>query len=297
MSSSRLQEDRLVHEHGFPLSAEVQLKLKALKASRPELSSVSRLPLETWLKQFSNKADQETALLLLEKVQLFDLDATRSGLQKIHHQLFSTDGLNPEKTRLSYLGAGKSGALMAYFYRQANNVKADANIPEKHFLEFNQMGASICPATQAPVENLAIIDDIILSGRQSIEYLEALKEKFKAYKQIDLYCLAGTEKGVERVQKAFPNIRVRVVQHIQHIYEGGKNALFNDAEKGRIKDLLERYSHRFPVNGILKPKQREGLVVFFYNSPDETIPLLTHKGTGPNGWKPPFPRYWGEKVD
>jgi hypothetical protein len=283
------------------LAPSILNQVAQLRQQKPELFRMARIPIEQWLAQFETKEDQETALLLLKGLQVFDVDRLRSSLQSIHQQvLHETDG-TLDHTRFSYLGAAKSGALIGYFYRQANHLKGDSDVPETHFLEFGDIGKTECDHAQMPIKQLVILDDVILSGRQSIEYLKPLKDKLSQYDKVLLFCVTATAKGLERVKEAFPdiNLTAKSVHTVQHAFDGQapQSGLYTIKEQASIQALMRRYSHHFFGNPLLKPKERQGLLAFFYNSPDETMPLLTYQSPHPLGWQALFPRYWGSALD
>jgi hypothetical protein len=283
------------------LSLAILQQVDLLRQQKPELFRMSKIPVERWLEQFNTPDDQATALLLLKGLQIFDVERLRSSLKAIHQQVLQETKGTLDHTRFSYLGAAKSGALISYFYRQANHLKGDSDIPETHFLEFGDIGKTHCDNAKKPIKQLVILDDVILSGRQSIDYLRPLKDKLSQYDKVLLYCVTATTTGLEKVKEAFPdiNLTAKSVHTVKHAFEGQAphSGLYTIKEQASIKDLVRRYSHHFVANPLLKPKERQGLLAFFYNSPDETMPLLTYQSPHPLGWHALFPRYWGTALD
>ena len=98
-------------------------------AGHPESYSpdhFSRATSKEWRNQFNFK-EQPLAKKLLDKTLYYDMDDTRNALRKLHLQLEKRD-VTPENSYYTAMGKYKSGAMLAYFYRQANYLQSLAQV-------------------------------------------------------------------------------------------------------------------------------------------------------------------------
>ncbi len=184
------------------------------------------------------------------------------------------------RTRFLALGEhSESGGYILYYFRQVN----DLNI--SYF---------IFPKTSDPdlIDNLVYIDDVTLTpgqGGQAHRKLKKLKTEYPN-KNIILLTLIANEDSITELKKIGVEVITSIIldernkcfcesSHIFHTYP-------NYIET--CKRFASHYGDKIDRKMPLGYKGGEYAFGFFYNTPDNTLPIFW--GTN-NGWRPIFKRY------
>ncbi len=189
-------------------------------------------------------------------------------------------------SRFFHLGTtGESGAFILYYFRQENNLSLENFISSP---------------TKRPesVNTIVFIDDVTISGMQAYEYLGQKMDSDEDYTKI-LLTLISTDEAVQLLGKN----GIRVISCIT-LDERSKcfsinSNLFHDC-KDKLQDckkLAMTYGSKsllyHPVH--LHPLGHNGgeyAFGFFYNTPDNTLPIFWADN---KGWSPIMKRY--EKLN
>jgi hypothetical protein len=145
------------------------------------------------------------------------------------------------------------------------------------------------------VENIIIVDDVILTGEygQMYRFLTKNSSKYQS-KKFYLLTLVASLASVEYLQRNFKNIEI-----VTAITLDSRDKCFNPESHifSVYPDLLdlarkfaEHYGKRFISLGVEALGYRDGQYTFgfFYNTPDNTLPIFWGQVTG---WGPIIKRY------
>jgi len=264
-------------------------------------SAVNESRVLAWLKQFPEREGKAAALKLLSHVEFYGPRMVTELLQKLHMLL-------PKGySGLYVVGHGppaKSGVHLLYEYRLANKL------PEAGVVEIANLHAIL---TDPGLERKAIVflDDIIGTGSEAARFVHDVNVgapgAAEALRKCDKYLIAlvGTEWGIANVAKQNMFRDVIVARRLLESDKAfsPKGAVFEyEDERLSARRMVEAVgSQLYPRN----PKKPDGpgplgygdcelLVVFYYNTPNNTLPILWKDGVVDGApWMPLFPRREG----
>lgn len=277
----------------------IKRQLKQIEQKNPKIFKYADVPVLQWLAQFKPE-DRRLVLQLLEKVDYLDLNDVRQLSQTMHQQLKKTLGadFDLDKTRFTYFGVGKSGGVIQYLYRQANNL------PNQSVMSFDRALSPI-GMKDKPVDTLVVLEDFLGSGVEA-EYFfqrldDALSKVDQQYKHIVFMPIVAYQEGLDLLQKKYPWLTVLPAKVPLKILEKN-HPDFSEKEQVEIKTMLEKYEHLYPrnlypgrhVTGPLGYRDGQSLVVFSHNTPSNSLPIFW---SAFKGWKPLFPRYDSFNAD
>ncbi|MDR2719561.1 MAG: DNA integrity scanning protein DisA nucleotide-binding domain protein [Nitrososphaerota archaeon] len=245
-------------------------------------SIVKRSDLTFWLNQFATE-DRAIIRKLLPHYQFFTSDRVFELLGILYNMLKNDYHIDEATTLFVPIGyTAKSGNAITYFFRRQNNLKED-NFISLNDIKKNQLSW---------VKHIVFIDDFIGSG----EYLEKLYTDF--VDKLDVgdknritfisACVVGYEQGIEKVSSS-TNIKICVAHKIpyslQPLHKDSK--IFDEKEKEMAKQVLLKYNQPLKPNKPLGHGDVQGLVSFFFATPNNTLPIFWSSN---DNWHPLFPR-------
>lgn len=253
--------------------------------------------IENWLSNFKGDVfdiqyERQIALWLLSNFVYYNIAEVKHLCKTlfrdfIHYMLINEKKeQNIEKSLKDILnesrfyplgGAGESGAYIMYYFRQVNKLPKDIiSQPDKH----------------QNVKNRIFVDDVTISGNQAEQYL---KQYIDEDKRIFLITLISTYESVKLLEKK--NIKViscitldersKCFSKKSDIFNGYKNKL-DDCKKFTIEYGKKSLSHHDIKMPPLGYKDGEYTFGFFYNTPDNTLPIFWADNSN---WKPIMKRY------
>lgn len=242
--------------------------------------------LSEWLGQFR---DDELPLIwpLLKNFKYYDSRKVSFLAESLYRKLTEEHKIQVEKTCFVPVGyVAKSGDIVAYLFKRVNEL------PETAFYRSSDLKASLLD--ERPL--VVFLDDFIGSGHDGLrlgnEVVRTLKEKIPKAHFI-LGALAGYEVGIERI-KAEGLMDVCVVEQLGRETQpfAHDSQIYPDEETRKVAEsVIRKYSN------VIKPRSPhgfgniQGLVAFFYGTPNNTLPLFWLKS---DRWNPLLP--YGESL-
>lgn len=269
---------------------------------------VTREDINKWLNNFKGeyfetKIERTLALLLLSQFVYYNHEEVKHLCKTIYSKLVhysvktNTQIANNEDpirellriTRFYHLGkTGESSAFILYFFRQVNEL------PIKRFLpKIN--------AQPEDVQYIVFIDDVTLSDgeeasgktkNQAYKYIKKLLEDEPKLNEKKLILLTFISSG-----KAFDYLKSKGITNISAIQLSNKDKCFNkssmaftdlEALTEPCKQMSEYYGKKLEPYHPLGYKDGQYLFSFFYNTPDNTLPIFW---SSDENWTPIFIRH------
>ena len=241
-----------------------------------------------WMMQFDN-TDFELAFRIIKNLNVIGYDELKSGLNIAYSKLErksidKNTKINSKNTLFAGIGeGGKSGAMISYNFRMINELS------EENFLDDD----SLVHIEKGRIENIVLVDDIISTGNQAIKEIQKLTESLVplGVKNIFLLTAVGMKQGIKKVEdetgayvfSAFEyDITDTVISFDSEFYDG-----LEFEERQFLKERLEYYGKICSPKSPLGYGGIGGLIVFYYNTPNSTIP---HVWSFLNSWLPLFKR-------
>ncbi|GAB3983474.1 hypothetical protein GCM10028806_56710 [Spirosoma terrae] len=241
-----------------------------------------------WMMQFDNN-DFELAYRIIKNLNIIGYEELKSALHIAYSKLerMSIDKgtkINSKNTLFAGIGdGGKSGAMIGYNFRISNELS------EENFLDED----SFAHIEKGRIENLVLVDDIISTGNQAIKEIQKITETLipLGVKNIFLLTAVGMKEGIKKVEKdtgayvfsAFEyDTNDTIISFDSSFYDG-----LEFENRKNLKERLEYYGKICNPKSPLGYGGIGGLIVFFYNTPNSTIP---HIWSTFNAWIPLFKR-------
>jgi len=256
--------------------------------------------IQRWIQQFPDASSWSWALRLLKATKTYYYSHAKitDELKVLHNYI-------PEEKRgstyVTFLGPPqKRENQLAADYNIVNSLKKSKGVEKITYLETAlRSGTGVGP--------IVFLTDIIGSGKQVLDYYGMLvsnkstgeipslpSEMSDRLRSLEKYCFAivGTEEGVKRItdSKIFSEVKVaRLLTDFDKAFSPQRTDIFEDnSEREEAKRLVERIGTQLypPVEskpaedspGPLGFGNSELLVVFHYNTPNNTLPILWKEG-------------------
>lgn len=241
-----------------------------------------------WMMQFDN-SDFDLAFRIIKNLNIIGYDELKSGLNIAYSKLErkaidKSTKISSKNTLFAGIGeGGKSGAMIGYSFRISNELSEENFLDEDSFIHIEE----------GRIENLVLVDDIISTGNQAIQEIRKLTDSLipLGVKNIFLLTAVGMKEGIKKVEEetgayvfsAFEyDINDTVVSFDSLFYEG-----LEFEQRKNLKSRLEYYGKICNPKSPLGYGNVGGLIIFYYNTPNSTIP---HIWTTLNSWLPLFKR-------
>jgi len=265
---------------------------------------LSKNDIENWLSNFKGEVfdisyERQLALWLLANFVFYNENEVRHLCKTLYrefiHQMLQReikrgvfnieDSLKQiyHTSRFYHLGKpGESGAFILYYFRHENKLPLQIfiNRPEK---------------LPSDVTNIIFIDDVTISGKQADKYLERETISYDEDKTKILLTFFSTNEAVQLLGE-------NDIQVISCIILDERSKCFSDnssqfqACRGKLEDCkkfatiygeksLKFHSVSLHPLGFMHGEYTFG---FFYNTPDNTLPIFWADN---QGWKPIMKRY------
>lgn len=240
-----------------------------------------------WLLQFDPE-DYDLGARIVRHLSVLGPDDIRSGLSiaytRLQRKAVDRDAkINSGNTVFAAIGdVGKSGAMMAYEFRIANELP-EGNFAEDEQDNYFQAGL---------VENVVLIDDVIGTGDTAIKEARRVIEETTTLgvKNVFVLAICGFKDAVMKIEE-----EAGAHAFAAFTYGADDTALMLDGEfyEGLDHTVRMHYLERLKYYNRRCSRSEMGygnvgaLLAFRHNSPNISLPVIWATG---NGWKPLFPR-------
>jgi hypothetical protein len=257
--------------------------------------------IENWLSNFtgevfSKSEERKYALWLLANFVYYNNDEVIHLCKTLYrdfiHRILAEKKRNKQEisnsireilntSRFYYAGRpGESGAFVLYFFRHANNLP---------------IGNFIYHPDNLPseVSTIVFLDDVTLSsglGNQAAGYIREANDKYFSNKQSVLLTFIATDKAIKDLEsKGITVISCIVLDERNRCFSKESNVFhyFNEHLE-KCKNFAEHYGKKVQPYNALGYKDGQFLFGFFYNTPDNSLPIFWAEN---NGWHPIIKRY------
>jgi broad specificity phosphatase PhoE len=240
-----------------------------------------------WVLQFAEK-DQTLAIKLFLSLKYFNFGEVTRLCKALYAYIPET--VRTDHVKFVGLGtAADSGGMLMYHYRVNNNI------PESSFTTVDGLREqlSLGYASQDKLQRLIFLDDFIGTGGQAIELLSReLKEILVKgnFQYVGLHALVGFAESVKRIKKE-TGVDVLVAHTLtdkDKVFHEASDMLTDDYfDRQNMKDTMTDYGHHLYPIGPLGYGGTQALIAFFYNTPNNTLPVIWARS---DRWMPLLPR-------
>lgn len=242
--------------------------------------------IDSWVLQFQPEHQSYAYRLVANYNYLNDVDL-KNDCQTLFSRLIRH---NLEKP--CYVGFGpfgKSGPSIGYHFRLANAE----HIAVDDCISFEE----IARTNLDNYDSIILIDDFVGSGNQAIEFWVdtiSLIAQNKKEIQIIYVALAGYRDGKKNIESKTP-IKVEILHELTEFDKAfSPTNIFDDYhEANQVSRIFKSYGLSLEPKFPLGYGGNQALFSFFYNTPNNTLPIFW---STKKGWKPLFPRAEPKKT-
>lgn len=261
---------------------------------------VNPMDILKWLDNF--KEDElDIALGLLKNFTVY----TSNEIEEIFHIGLNTirRATHPQnKIAIHPLGSfGKSGSMMAYLLRKTNMYINNPGI--------FQLCSSVSELESLPLDftTLVIIDDFVGSGKSVLDYWnEKITPCTKAFSSYKFLGIAGMEFGVSKIDGLFDEVVIPESNIFKKAFSSDAS-YFGYRNHTAYRELAYKYgsqltraerlkSGKMKYSHALGFSNSQGMVGFFYGSPNNSLPIFWQGKDDSPTWHPLIPRFNHHKI-
>jgi len=273
----------------YPRAIENRIEtIRAVVSLWPQDLDVGLEQVIDWVLQF-DEPDFELALRVIQNLSVVGQREIDRGLKvafsklvrKAHEKGSRTTGRN---TLYAAMGdVGKSGAMVSYHFRMNNSV-SEENFLNADTLKYIEQGF---------VENIVLIDDVIGTGGQATKEIDALAANVLplGVKNIFVLTVSGMRDAIDEIQDKTKAFTFSAFEYSTPDTAASLDSEFYSGlaydDRVRLKNRLEDYGEVCYPRNALGYGGLAGLLVFPYNTPNSTLPIVWSDN---NGWIPLFRR-------
>ena len=254
----------------YPMNIQRQLELVEEIVNSWKIAAIDFDHVLKWVMQFDND-DFDIPIRIIKNLNVIGFEELNDSLTVAYSKLerkardIGTE-IKPENTIFAGIGAsGKSGTMITYNFRIANNISEQNFIVDERTTRYLQEGQ---------IQNIVLIDDIISTGGTIIEEVQSLTERSIPLKVENIFVLTamGMKEGITNIQEATKdNIHVfSAFEYDVHDTVSSLDAKFYDGipyqDRSKIREQLEYYGGQLYSRGALGEGNMGGLLVFYYNN-------------------------------
>ncbi len=235
-----------------------------------------------WMEQFE---PDETNIIskIVENFNFYSVSRVNNSLKLLHNKIISDIGSVVEDIWYVPVGyVAKSGSLIAYLYKTQNGIDQDRFISSEQIntLNFDKAAAII------------FLDDYIGTGHQARLIWEGLISQnphITKMCKIGFAVIIANESGISHLEKrtGFHIFASDVVRSSDSPLSETSSIFISESERNDARRVLMKYGQMLYPNSPFGYGNAEGMLGFFYSTPNTTFPMFWAER---NNWKPLLPR-------
>lgn len=215
----------------------------------------------------------------------------------IHKKLLSQTGITDIRSAISlisdtfhfhYLGdPSESGSYVLYYFRQENNL------PMKNFIKNIDFKRDVDNKIIF-INGTIFIDDVTLTGDQDSQAYEFFSALNPVKEGRTLLTFIATKKSIEELKKINVDVISPIILEDRDRCFDSNSEIFgrHKAHLSECERMIRHYGNKLKPSAPLGFKNAQLMFGFFYNTPDNTLPIFWSE----NNWYPIAKRYDKKKI-
>ncbi len=258
-------------------SQESPRDLKSKAAPNPFEGDISNEAIQSWLLQFDEE-DRSAVVTLLSGFRYYSSKKVSAMAKGLYQSLKACMGATNHNVWFVPVGyVAKSGSIIAYYFRTQNNL------PQDRFVAASDLASLVTKED----EKIVFLDDYVGSGHQAIQvWKEAVSAlPSLAGKRCAYAVLVGFATGLETIREStgLEAVALETLTGKARPFSP-EGALFKtESERTAAMRIAQKYGKRLYPNHPLGYAESQGLLGFFYSTPNNTLPIFW---STQGGWKP-----------
>jgi hypothetical protein len=238
---------------------------------------ISDEAVQAWLQQFSRE-HRAITLKLLSAFRYYSSRKVAALVKELYATVMTQLGNPMDKTWFVPVGyVAKSGSIIAYYFRTQNNL------PQDRFVAPGDIAS--LPLTKG--EAVVFLDDFVGSGHQAHQVWQTVVEPIRKSSRCRFAyaVLVGYQDGLERVRAStgFVTLALQALTEKDRPFSAEGSLFADSTEKAHARGIIETYGRRLYPNHPLGYEESQGLIGFFYSTPNNSLPIFWSSEAG---WHP-----------
>jgi hypothetical protein len=284
---------RVADEAARVSEEEVRRLVRRWRSFRFRGEAITHEGVSSWLRQFATDSERRIMFRLLERFVLLSEADFASGLRQLHRLVAKPDTLSFDRGQRSFShvlvagmgSAGSSGQMVAYKYRQVNNIR------QRNLVELAQVAQR---AADDSIKAVVLLDDVIGTGGTAKKALADLAAAELRNLSTYVFAVTGVPDGLAKLEKAQAAQRLSATVEVAHPllaqqspFADGSPVFGSVEEQLAAREVVESYGRRLAPTMPLGYQSQALLVVLPDNCPNNVPPVFWSDA---DNWHPLFPR-------
>lgn len=240
---------------------------------------ITRDEFDRWLSQFPSHV-QPVAQKLALNFRYYSLRRMNEALKRLYAQVLEAAEVSEDRLKFIPVGyVAKSGSVIAYYFRKQNKLTED------RFLSSNHVAILERDRDIVPV----LIDDFIGSGHQSLQVVNELRAAAPGFDgKVLIAAMVGLEAGIDLLRKdpKIVPIAADIVKSSDLPFAEPSKVFPKSSDRLAALDVMTQFGQRLYPQHPLGYSSSQGLIGFFYSTPNNTLPVFW---SSEGGWAPLLP--------
>jgi DNA integrity scanning protein DisA with diadenylate cyclase activity len=230
-----------------------------------------------WLEQF-NPEERPLIGQLLRGFKYYGSAKVAEAVRILYQSVLKTSRKQQEDMWFIPVGyVAKSGSIIAYYFRVQNAL------PQDHFVSPADLAS--LPLTEG--STVVFLDDFLGTGNQARQVWENVAKPIHDKTGADFYysTLVAYTQGQENLKRTtrFLPLAVDVLNEADSPFSESSSLFDNEDDRVRCEQIVEQYGKRLYPNHPFGYQRTQGMVGFFYSTPNNTLPIFW---ASQNDWHP-----------
>lgn len=274
-------------------SAEIRKLVKRWRGFKFRGEGVTFEAVAAWLRQFANETERRLMFRLLERFVLLSEAELASGLRQLHRLVTQGTTVDFDRGQRSFshvlvagMGpAGSSGQMIAYKYRQANNIR------QRNLVALDEI-ARRCDDDS--IRAVVLVDDVIGTGGTAKKALDGLSGSGVPSLDTYVFAVTGVPEGLQGIESsraarklgAAVDVAVPLLDQ-QRPFVAESPVFGSSDEQAAAREVAESYGKKLAPSMPLGYRDQAILLALPDNCPNNVPPIFWSDS---EGWVPLFPR-------
>jgi hypothetical protein len=254
-----------------------QIMIKSMGIYNPFRGDVSDQALSEWIAQFE-ETERPVINQLLKAFRYYGSAQVAELVKGLYTDIHnSSTDLNSELWFVPVGYVAKSGSIIAYYFRVQNELQQDRFI--------SPVDIAALPLTQK--STVVFLDDFLGTGNQALQVWNTVAEPIiKKTKCNFVYAtVVAFREGIEfvKTKTGFTTFAVDVLDDCDRPFSTSSHVFETESDRNAAEKIIGKYGDRLYPNHPFGYRRTQGLLGFFYSTPNNTLPIFW---SAQSGWKP-----------
>ena len=243
----------------------------------PFRGDITDQAVEEWIAQFE-ETERPIINKLLHAFRYYGSAQVAESVKGLYRDILGSTGNTCKKLWFVPVGyVAKSGSIIAYYFRVQNELRQDQFISPADIASL-QLSENSC---------VVFLDDFLGTGNQATQVWKTVVAPLnnKDNPKFIYATLVAFREGIDHIgaHTGFSAVAVDVLDDTNRPFSNVSAVFDNESDRLEAEQIIAKYGDRLYPNHPLGYRRTQGLVGFFYSTPNNTLPIFW---SAQAGWRP-----------